>query len=425
MKIRNVVLVFSVLFLSTLHSVDVSAHKNKLMNVIIASIGQDTHDMREIAQTIEHDLSFTGQFSPQDIRLQILKTKKQVMEFNKQAPLFIALSEDGKGQSIEWRAYNTKTGKMVNGKKVQKIGKKAFEWGHAVVDSLLAELTGNESSFSTKILYCREGGEKEKGTKICIADFDGRHEEVILALDTIALAPRWNGKKLDPLILYSEYTPSNLRLMVSDLKGNKQVATSFDGLNMLPAFSSDGKDVIVCLSVEGSSQLYRYAYNKSKKRPEYIRLTHNTGSNLSPQIRENGDIVFCSDYETKRPQIYTMDKKGHNIVALSKGGCCTSPSYSSVTQKVVYTKLISSISQVMMYDFETKQTVQLTHDNKHKEEPSWSPCGNYLVFTVSDIHTKRLAVESLLTKKRNYITGTHHKYSYASCSPGRLFLAKS
>ena len=60
---------------------------------------------------------------------------------------------------------------------------------------------------------------------------------MILALDTIALAPRWNGKKLDPLILYSEYTPSNLRLMVSDLKGNKQVATSFDGLNMLPEFS--------------------------------------------------------------------------------------------------------------------------------------------------------------------------------------------
>jgi TolB protein len=421
----NVRLIFCVsLIVYNLYAVDVSAHKTKLMDVVISSIGQDTHDMREIAQTIERDLTFTGQFAPQGTRLQSLKTKKQVMSFHKQAPLFITLVDDQKDKSIEWRAYNTKTGKMASGKKVHKVGNKAFEWGHAVADSLLVALTGNKSSFSTKILYCKEGGIKSKGTQICIADFDGQHEQVILALDTIALAPRWNGKTVDPLILYSEYTPSNLRLMVSDLKGNTQVATSFDGLNMLPAFSDDGKDVIVCLSVEGSSQLYRYTYNKRKKKPDYIRLTHNTGSNLSPQIRENGDIVFCSDYEIRRPQIYTMNKKGKNIVSISSGGSCTSPSYSSTTQQVVYTKLIKNISQIMMYDFNTEKTIQLTSDNKHKEEPSWSTCGNYLMFTVSDIHTKRLAIESLLTNKRNYITGTKHRYTYASCSPGRLFLAK-
>ncbi|MCF7899896.1 hypothetical protein K9K77_00100 [Candidatus Babeliales bacterium] len=424
----RIIKVLGCLFFISFHvsAVDVSAHKTKQMNIIVASLGDDTHDMREIAETIERDLSFTGQFDPKNIRFQQLKTTKQVLSFNDQAPLFVTLIDDRKNKAVEWRAYNTKTGKMVCGKKVHKIGEKVFEWGHAVSDSLLLELTGNQASFSTKILYCKEGGKKKQGTEICIADFDGHNEQIILSLDSIALAPRWNGKTLDPLILYSEYTASNIRLMVSDLKGNKQIATSFDGLNMLPAFSEDGSDVIVCLSVEGSSQLYRYKYNKRKKRPDYIRLTHNNGTNLSPNLRENGDIVFCSDYETKRPHIYTMNKQGKNITCLSQGPeSCTSPSYSITTKKVVYSKLIGGVSQLMVYDFETQKTTQITRDNKHKEEASWSPCGNYLIFTVCDSATKRLAVESLLTKKRNYITGTTHKYTYATCSPGRLFLAKS
>ena len=425
MRIFKHVIFITFFFFLQSSCVDVSAKKTKAMKIVVASVGHDTHDMRVIAQTIERDLNFTGQFASQDTRLSSLKKKTQVMEFHKQAPLFISLVDNQKEKAIEWRAYNTKTGQMVCGKKVKKSGSKAYEWGHSVSDSLVVELTGNEASFSTKILYCKDSAKYKRGTDICIADFDGRHEQTILSLDTIALAPRWNGKSLSPLILYSEYTPSNMRLMVSDLKGRKEVATSFDGLNMLPAFSRDGKDIIVCLSVEGSSQLYRYKYNKRKKQPDYIRLTHNNGSNLSPQIRENGDIVFCSDYETKRPQIYSMNRKGKNIKCLSQGGCCTAPTYSIERKQVAYTKLVRSISQIMLYDFETEKETQLTYDNKHKEEPSWSACGNYLAFTVSDVKTKRLAVQSLLTHKRNYITGTQQKYTYPTCSPGRLFLAKS
>lgn len=414
-----------VLLSGKLSALDVAAQKTKKMDVIIASLGNDTEDSRIIAQTIKNDLLFTGQFNPQEIRLPDLKKKKQVTQYNNKAPLFITLSDDSKKKTISWRAYQTNSGVMVSGKKVQKIHNNPSEWAHVVSDSIVKELTGVSGPFASKIVYCKEDTKEKNKTKICVADFDGKNESTILSLDTIALAPRWNGKAIDPLILYSEYTPSNIRLMVTDLKGNKQIATSFDGLNMLPAFSSDGKEVVLCLSVEGTSQIYRYVYNKRKNKPEYTRLTDNEGTNLSPSVLENGDIVFCSDFETKRPQIYSMNKKGKNIKRLSDGGSCTSPAYCCANHKVAYSKLIGGVSQIMVYDFKTEKNTQLTFDNKHKEEAAWSPCGNYMLFTVSDPYTKRLAVESILTKKRNYITGIQSKYTYASWSPTKMFLGKS
>ncbi|MFS8506595.1 MAG: hypothetical protein LVQ75_00445 [Candidatus Babeliales bacterium] len=181
---------------------------------------------------------------------------------------------------------------------------------------------------------------------------------------------------------------------------------------MLPAFSQETDDVVVCLSVEGSSQIYRYRYNAKRKRPEYVRLTFNEGNNLSPCIIKGGDIVFCSDFETNRPQIYRMDKQGKNITCLSQGGSCTCPAYSYAQHKIAYAKLVNGISQIMVHDLKSGSTKQITHDQAHKEEASWSPCGNYLVFSVSDKKTKRLAIESLLTNQRTFITGSEYRYSY-------------
>jgi TolB protein len=391
------------------------ANKTRKMNIIVAVVGNDTSDMRTVSETVKDDLGFTGQFDPSCLQISKLSSKKELLSYHSKAPLLLVLSDVPKKQHLEWRLYETKSARMVAGKKIERKGSIARGWGHVAADQVLEALTDQKGPFSTQLVYCKEDPLEKNKTKICVADFNTKHEKVLADLSTLAIAPRWNGDAYKPVILYSEYTLSNMRLMSLDMEGKRTVATNFDGLNMLPSFSKDGKEAVLCLSVEGSSQIYKYYYNKQKKRPEYLRLTDNDGNNLSPTLMENGDILFCSDYETRRPQIYIMSKKG-KIQKISEGGCCTSPTYNEYQRKIAYSKLINGVSQILVYDLETEMTQQITKDLAHKEEASWSPCGNYLVFSVTDKTSKRLAIESLLTGQRRFITDNKHRYSYPSWS---------
>lgn len=409
-------LLFLLLCIGTFcNAMQMKANKTKEMDIIVAGVGVDTPDLRTVAQTVHDDLAFTGQFNPLQIQVAKLGSKHELLSYKPQAPLLLALTDLPQEGHLEWRLFETKSARMLTGKKIQRKGKLARGWGHAVADQVLEALTDQKGPFCSQLVYCKEDPQQKRKTQICVADFNKGHETVLAELDTLAIAPRWNGSAQNPMILYSEYTLANMRLMSLGLDGKRSIATDFDGLNMLPSFSKDGKEAVLCLSVEGSSQLYRYHYNKHKKQSEYIRLTDNDGSNLSPSIMENGDILFCSDFETNSPQIYIMNKKG-KLKRISEGGCCTSPTYNEHQHKIAYSKLVEGVSQIMVYDLETEITQQVTKDLLHKEEASWSPCGNYLVFSVADKTSKRLAIQSLLTGKRHTITDSKYRYSYPSWS---------
>ena len=79
-----------------------------------------------------------------------------------------------------------------------------------------------------------------------------------------------------PFLFYSENTNANMRMMAVDMHKKKVIASNFDGLNMLPAFSPDGKAVVYCATRgSGNCQLYHWSHKTLKK------LTHNTGNNFA------------------------------------------------------------------------------------------------------------------------------------------------
>lgn len=400
--------------------ITINSQHTKTIPIIIATLEPDNIDLKNTAKTIADNLEFTGQFEAQQIILDELKSKNAITKLHEKADLLLTLNSSENGH--EWRLYRTKTADMITGKTVQKLTQKSSDVGHTITDMLLPVLTQKESSFSGKLAYCKHDPKEKNKTQICVADSTGKNETVIADLNTVAIAPRWAGTSSNPSLLYSQYTSINMQLVANNLQGTVRVATDFDGLNMLPTFSESGNYAIVCLSVEGSSQLYRYQYNKRKKQAEYIRLTENTGNNLSPSLLPDERIVFCSDFETKRPQIYVMNKDGKEIKKLSDEGCCTSPTYCKAKNSIAYSKLVNGVSQIMVYNFDTKETKQLTSDLWHKEEPSWSPCGNYLAYSVADKTTKRIAVHNCLTNKRKVITKADAHYSFPTWSGHNLQL---
>ena len=235
---------------------------------------------------------------------------------------------------------------------------------------------------------------------IYIADYDGKNEKLLVSTATVNVAPCWNRDQNNPLLFYSEHTNKNVRLVSADMYGRRKIVSNFDGINMLPAFSSDGKRVVFCASRGGGNcQLYYYAQGIFKK------LTNNTGNNISPTFSEDGKtLFFCSDFETRGPQIYRYSFNSGKMERITHGGYCVSPCYCQHNNKLAYAKMIRGTMQIFLYDLATKKHAQITRDAGNKEECSWSPCGNYLLFAVETGKESRLALLNLISRHQRFIT---------------------
>ena len=416
MKIAKLLIVLMLVFScnSKALKVQVDAQANKRTKLALVVMGEKDKSFGAVCDAIKNDLQFTHQFDVDVLFQTVVHSKSDVKALSKKGyPIALFVNQKPEEKLFEARVYNTRKQKMIKGYKVPKRGISARNWGHALADAVLPVLTGKDGFFSSKIAYCKESGRKKN---ICIADFDGKFEHPLVEVKDGAVAPRWNKDPDNPLILYSEYTPLNVRLMSTNMQGEKRVAVNFDGLNMLPAFSEDGEEVVMCLSRDGSSQLYHYGYNKRTRETGYTRLTHNDGNNISPTLMNNGDVVFCSDYQQGRPHIYHLKRRRGAVTRLSNGGSCFSPNYSSACHKIAYSQIQNGVAQIMIYDFSKGTEKQITSDYGHKMECSWSPCGNYLAFSFQDGQNKRIAIQNLLTNKRRFLTSTKNRCSYPSWS---------
>ncbi len=397
-------------------TINVAARNFSKMNLVLVLPGNDPV-LRQCAQIMRHDFSFSGQF---DVSIELCKTrpsKKLFKEWQKQGKLLaVFLNTSEQSDALEWRLYDTSNVKMLKGKKYTKRGSSVRGWAHNIADMIWPEIMGQESSFSTRIAFSKDvkSSHKHNQLHVYIADYDGSNREPLVTTPTINVAPRWNRDVSNPLLFYSESAQANISLRVVDMRGRRKVASNFDGLNMLPTFSKNGKKVVYCMS-HGDGNCHLYAYEKGTLK----QLTHNNGNNISPSVSGDGNrIYFCSDYKKGIPLIYCYDCIDGSIEQLTDSGPCFSPSYCEKNNKLAYIKRVDGVMQIVLYDLNTQKHMQFTTDeNFHKEECVWSPCGNYLLFCLTAGSSSRLAVEHVVTHNRHLISRFSEQCSYPSWSP--------
>lgn len=291
---------------------------------------------------------------------------------------------------------------------------------HVIADALMPILTGGKGPLLSTFAYCKQIAPGRK--VVCIADYAGRKERVVVPDHRINVAPRWHTQA--PVLFFSQFTRSNCALKSLDIRSSQQrVICSYDGLNMQPSFSGDGGQAVLCLSSKGNSELYLYdqATCKKLKKRVFKQLTNNGANNVSPSLTPNGDVIFCSDYQTGSPQIYLLDGKTSKTRRLTNGqGYCTSPSWCAKTNAVVYTRRINDTLQLFTLDLNTPLIGerQLTYNEGDKVEPVWSECGKYVAFSYlcrdreeSPI-VPQIAVLNAMSGKVRIITAGNEPKSY-------------
>lgn len=400
--------------------VAVQAIHHEKMAVMIASVGALDDELQEVIKIIAADLEMTEQCSAKIQHFQALQKKsdiKNLFEQNYYIALFISQEKNG----FSWRLYDTHTATMIAGKKYQKKGTIVRGWAHNIADQIWPEFMGSMSCFSSKIAYCKQLWVKHNGKDkvykhIYLADADGKHSKPFIEIPTVCLAPRWSNNQDDPILFYSENTLSNVRLVMANMYGKRRTICSFDGLNMLPAFADDHKNIVFCLSKDGSSQLYHSFLNVERRRV-FQRMTQNNGNNFSPCYINDHTVAFVSDYQTKYPAIYSIDMKTLQMTPITTEGYCACPSYCKANNKLLYSKMVGRVMQIFTYDCDTKVHQQLTTGTESKEEGAWSPCGNFIIFAARSQGKSRIARYNLLTGRMQYITPASENCTYPAWSP--------
>lgn len=409
------ILLWSVLFFAVTIPESVQLHveaqKHSAMKLLVMPIGKHTHIDHQLP-FIKKALAFKGQFSVDVKPRSEMLNKKELMQLWQDGYPLVIFLDMPHAHTIDWRLYDTKHAMMIKGKKIQ-----GHEHGrglaYAVADSLWQELAGEPGFFSTKIAYCKEIHHGKKHYKhIYIADYDGSHEQVLVQTPTINIAPRWNKDVNRPLVFFSESTSSNVRMLAATMDKDRILASNFDGLNMTPTFSADGKTVIYCATKgQGNCQLYEWHNRVLKK------LTSNEGNNICPQLTEKGDILyFSSDFESNTPSIYALDIHQQNLERITQSGYCVSPSFCQRNGLLAYSKMVNGVMQLFSYNPKTREHIQLTFDQAQKEECSWSPCGSYLMCPVDSGKSQRIALFNRVTKQYTYLTAEKDRCTYPSWS---------
>jgi len=403
----------------TVH-VAVSAVQYQKMSILLASVGLQTPELQEVIATIASDFQQTEQCAVHVEHFESVQKKSEIKKwYDKNFYIAIFVSQEKNGWS--WRLYDTHEATMQCGKKYANKGSIVRGFGHNVADQIWPEIMGAASCFSSKIVFCKQLWVKHNGKDkvykhIYIADADGKHVRPLVEIPTVCMAPRWSNDINDPILFYSENTLSNVRLVMANMYGKRRTICSFDGLNMLPAFCDDHKHIVFCLSKDGSSQLYDSFFDSNKVRV-FNRMTNNNADNFSPCFINDTTVAFVSDYTTGKPQIYLMDIKTLEIIPITSEGYCACPAYCKANNKLLYSKMMGKAMQIFTYDLTTKVHEQLTTGLESKEEGSWSPCGNFIIFAARKHGESRIARYNLLTGKMQYITAKSENCTYPAWSP--------
>jgi len=281
----------------------------------------------------------------------------------------------------EVRIYAIKAQEMVFGKRYEGPAAAARRMAHRIADDILMQAGNYRGINQTKLAFSSDRrGERSK--EIYIMDYDGFNQRPLTANRSLNLTPTWapSGRAL----AYVSYRTGTPALHLAHIyEGRGELIETGAGMAINPSWSPDGSRIAFTSTADGNSELYLVNSDGGGLR----RLTDHPGIDTSPCWSPTGrEIAFTSD-RTGAPQIYAMDTDGLNLRRISyEGSYNDSPSWSPSRQYSELTfasRIERGPFDIVVYDFQTRQTRQLTTGRGSNENPGWSPNGLHIVFTSS------------------------------------------
>lgn len=286
---------------------------------------------------------------------------------------------------------------------------------HQISDEIYQQLTGQRGIFSTRIAYVTVSHPQGQPAKyqLIVADADGFNPQPILISSQPIMSPAWSpdGRKL-AYVSFESYLP---QIYVSDVdSGQRQLITSFQGINGAPEWSHDGTRMAVALS-KGAANPNIYVLNLAKGTT--TQITNDSAINTEPNwAPDDQSLIYTSD-RGGQPQVYQVNINGGQTQRLTYDGTYNATaSYTPDGKEVVFLHGTSGVYNIALMDLASGQLTQLTH-GEQTQSPSVAPNGKMVVFTVMQGYRGILGITSTDGKINLRLPDQHGSVQEPAWSP--------
>jgi TolB protein len=248
---------------------------------------------------------------------------------------------------------------------------------HRAADMIYEKLTGIPGVFGTKVAYVTSQGQGRNRTyTLVVSDADGENENTIMESRDPIMSPAWSPDSRR--LAYVSFEGNQSSIFVQTLRtGNRVKVSSFPGINGSPAFSPDGRKLVLTLGgVDGNLDIH--VLDLSSR--EVTRLTTNRSIDTEGSWSPDGKEIYFTSDRSGGPQVYKVAVSGGNAERVTfEGSYNARPRLSPDGSKMALVHLDRGNYRIGVMNMANKQLLIVSAGNQD-ESPSFAPNSDALIY---------------------------------------------
>lgn len=250
---------------------------------------------------------------------------------------------------------------------------------HHMSDLIYEKLIGLKGVFSTRIAYIlvTDKNSRNRRYSLQVADMDGYNTKPLLISTQPIMSPAWSrdGKRL-AYVSFEKVLPRIYIQQVST--GERELVSSYSGINGAPAWSPDDKTLALALSKDSAAPKI-YLMNLANKKLRQV--TFGLSIDTEPSFSKDGrSLLFTSD-RGGAAQIYQLNLRSGAVRRVTfDGNYNARASFANDGKTIVVLNQEQGSYNIAVQDLNDDNTLQILTHSGYDASPSFAPNGQMLLY---------------------------------------------
>jgi len=248
---------------------------------------------------------------------------------------------------------------------------------HRAADMIYEKLTGIKGVFDTKVAYVTaESRGNANLYSLIVSDQDGENEFKIMESADPIMSPAWSPDSRR--LAYVSFEGNRSSIFIQTLRtGNRIQVSSRPGINGAPAFSPDGRKLVITLGgVDGNLDIYVLDINTK----EASRLTTHRAIDTEGSWSPDGRYIYFTSDRSGGPQVYRVAATGGNAERITfEGSYNARPRLSPDGSKLAMVHNDRGNYRIAVLDLQRDDLLVLSAGSQD-ESPSFAPNSDTLIY---------------------------------------------
>ena len=385
--------VFGLLLLSALQAeaqleIEITEYAGKQTPVAVVPFGWEGQEPTapfDITAVIAADLRRSGRFAPIPEGDMLQKPTAGIdVDFDDWSILAVEAVVIGKltqtganAYSVQFQLFDVFKGEQLVGYRMPASRGTMRRVAHRAADMIYEKLTGIPGVFGTKVAYVTaQGRDPNRLYTLVVADADGANEITIMESTDPIMSPAWSPDSRR--LAYVSFENNISTIYVQTLRtGNRIKVSSRAGINGAPAFSPDGRKLVLTLGgIDGNLDIH--VLDLASR--EVAQLTTNRSIDTEGTWSPDGRSIYFTSDRSGGPQVYRIGVNGGSPERITfEGSYNARPRLSPDGSKLAMVHLDRGNYRIAVIDLDSRDLLVLS-GGRQDESPSFAPNSDSLIY---------------------------------------------